>query len=1531
MSTRGLRGENFLISVLYVDDEPDLLELARLFLERSGEFHIATSISAQDALASPALRSYEAIISDYQMPGMDGIAFLKAVRKQFGDIPFILFTGKGREEVVIEAINNGADFYVQKGGDPKAQFAELAHKVRQAVRRKRAEITLAKQEQYHLDLQNASDLIMNVTPDGHFLFVNKKWLDTLGYQKDDLDTLKIFDIIHDESLERFKEHVSCVLSGENAGIIDVVFQASDGSRVYAEGLATGNTLNGKPQYIRGTFKDVTERKKLEAALAENRDYLQQIYASAREGVVIIDAETHKIIDLNPAAARMIGAARDQIVNNVCHQYICTAEPCRCPITDLHQNVDNAEHMLLTADGKTVDIIKHVVPFNFRGKECLLETFIDNTERKKAADELRSAYEKVAAAKDELRKSFDLLSQKKQALRESTGTLRAVVEQSNEGIVIIDLTGKILYANRRAADIVESATDLDAAGGINVLDVVSPDTRESAIQDLRRVVQGNDPVSMNCKIVTLANREKWLECICGKLSYKGSPAMLLSFRDVTERMQAEKKLRDSEYKFSTVFESNPVPLTLVSAIDGVFIDVNDAFLRSAGYARAEVIGKTVEELGLFVDSDEFARFVSTLRKKHSVQGMELQCRSKAGEIRTCRFSSSTILIDDRPHILSTIEDITEQKRAQEAIRESGERYRLILKNASEGILVNELTPRGPGRFIDANESACRILGMTHEELQGVSLIDLDTPEMQKRAPELIQELLQTKRVVFQTGYVAKDNREKILDVTTSLFDLNGRPTMLTVVRDITWIRAAESALNALVAGMVGTTGTESLDRITESISTWLGADCVMIGEITPDPECVRVLSMLLDGEKIPEYSYPLKGTPCEDAAKNGFCNHPDSAAWLFPENRDLCVSDIRGYAGTVLHNPEGRAVGLLCIFSRDPLDLPPSAREIINIIAAKAAAEIGRLHALSALSESEEKYRNLVENSIDAVLFTAPDGTIFSVNPEACRIFGMTEEELLGAGRDGIVDLSDPRLRPALEERARTGQFRGELRFRRKGGATFPAEISSALFADRNGCIRVTMIVRDVTERVAAAEALRQSEEMLALVMDGVPTLLSYLDVELRFVYINKAHAVWYGRTKDELIGRSIRDMLPKDVFRRAASKYEAVLEGQEVAFESLNRDLDGREHIFAVHLVPHIQDGKVIGIFSALHDITRRKRAEEALKESEARFHSMFERHGSIMLLVEPETGRILDANLAAERFYGRTKDELRSLSMQEIRAAPPESGEADGIAGKDAFYTSPHQVAGGETRIVEMHTSPIAMQGRTVLFSVINDITERRRVEDALKQTNKKLNLLSSITRHDINNQLQILEGYLMLSREEVRDPSFNQHLVCITTASNRISSMIQFMKEYEEIGVRLPVWQGIRSLVDDAGRSASLGRITLENAIPADLEVFADPLISKVFFNLIDNALRYGGKATRVRFTSEVRDGDCIIVCEDDGDGVAMNEKEKIFARGVGKNTGFGLSLSREILDITGIAIQETGEAGRGARFEIVIRKGQFRVDPA
>jgi PAS domain S-box-containing protein len=234
---------------------------------------------------------------------------------------------------------------------------------------------------------------------------------------------------------------------------------------------------------------------------------------------------------------------------------------------------------------------------------------------------------------------------------------------------------------------------------------------------------------------------------------------------------------------------------------------------------------------------------------------------------------------------------------------------------------------------------------------------------------------------------------------------------------------------------------------------------------------------------------------------------------------------------------------------------------------------------------------------------------------------------------------------------------------------------------------------------------------------------------------------------------------------------------------------------------------------------------------------------------------------------------------------------------------------------------TPVRMVG------TLSDITERKKAEEALRQANKKLNLLSGITRHDINNQLTILMGFLSLLEKKQPDPSLNEYFQKVSTAVQRISSMIQFTKEYEKIGVHAPIWQDCRSLVDTAAKQAPLGNVTVKNNLPAGSEIFADPLVVKVFYNLMDNAVRYGGKITTIRFSALDRNGDRVIVCEDDGDGVVADEKEKIFDRGFGKNTGLGLALSREILDITGITIVETGEPGKGARFEMTVPKGMWK----
>jgi CheY-like chemotaxis protein len=164
-----------MISVLFVDDEPVLVDIGRLFLERVGNFSVTGVESAQKALEMLSEKPFDVIIADYQMPGMTGIDLLRIVRSQYGDIPFILFTGRGREDVARDAINIGANFYVQKGGDPKLQFADIAHKVETAVERRRALIAIKTSEQRFHDIINfLPDATFAINTDGSIIAWNRE-------------------------------------------------------------------------------------------------------------------------------------------------------------------------------------------------------------------------------------------------------------------------------------------------------------------------------------------------------------------------------------------------------------------------------------------------------------------------------------------------------------------------------------------------------------------------------------------------------------------------------------------------------------------------------------------------------------------------------------------------------------------------------------------------------------------------------------------------------------------------------------------------------------------------------------------------------------------------------------------------------------------------------------------------------------------------------------------------------------------------------------------------------------------------------------------------------------------------------------------------------------------------------------------------------------------------------------------------------------------------------------------------------------
>jgi PAS domain S-box-containing protein len=228
--------------------------------------------------------------------------------------------------------------------------------------------------------------------------------------------------------------------------------------------------------------------------------------------------------------------------------------------------------------------------------------------------------------------------------------------------------------------------------------------------------------------------------------------------------------------------------------------------------------------------------------------------------------------------------------------------------------------------------------------------------------------------------------------------------------------------------------------------------------------------------------------------------------------------------------------------------------------------------------------------------------------------------------------------------------------------------------------------------------------------------------------------------------------------------------------------------------------------------------------------------------------------------------------------------------------------------------------------FGTNTDITAMKQAEAALAAANRKLTILSSITRHDILNQLTVIESFLEMSREECTgNQKLEGYFDRLTKSAKIIEDQIQFTGLYEELGVKAPAWQSPGTIAGAAARMGDFGgiRFSIEEM---PLEILADPLLERVLYNLFDNAFRHGGRVTEIRVGSRISDEAATITVEDNGDGIPALDKEQIFQRGVGKNTGLGLFLVREILAITGITIQETGESGTGARFEITVPKGAY-----
>ncbi len=407
------------INILMIEDDPGYTELLTRSLSRikTPKLAIDTASSLPDAIAKIKLTQYEVILLDLSLGETNGIETLRRARCHVPDIPIIVLTGSDDPDLPSEAVRNGAQDYLVKH---QADNHVISLAIRYAVDRRRGE--RLQREQLHF-LQSVMDNVpcplfikdMGLVYRG----CNAAFEKMLGIAKPNIVGRTVFDVFGEDIVENIRARELELLRTQKIQSYELTVRRQDGGAsemLFHE--AAYRRGDGSLAGLVGVALDISERKQAERILIENEKYINLILNSVEVGIIVVDAETRKIVDANRNALEMIGASgRDEVADHICHSYICPAERDKCPILDLDQTVDRSERVLLKKDGGRIDVLKTVVSADINGAHFLVESFVDISMRKHMENALREANEqleekvrertrKLAAANKRLREEIE---------------------------------------------------------------------------------------------------------------------------------------------------------------------------------------------------------------------------------------------------------------------------------------------------------------------------------------------------------------------------------------------------------------------------------------------------------------------------------------------------------------------------------------------------------------------------------------------------------------------------------------------------------------------------------------------------------------------------------------------------------------------------------------------------------------------------------------------------------------------------------------------------------------------------------------------------------------------------------------------------------------------------------------------------------------------------------------------------------------------------------------------------------------------
>jgi len=747
--------ENSMLSVLYVDDEEMLLDIGKLFLERSGDCSVDIAISACKGIEQMGNKTYDAIVSDYQMPGMDGIEFLKNIRAT-STIPFILFTGKGREEVVIEAINSGADFYLQKGGDPKSQFVELKHKILQAVNRRRTEDELRKSETRYRQLVDLlPQTVFEIDQTLTITSINPVALKSFGYTQEDLKKgVTVFEVFSENDHQRIGDNIRKILHGEPTGALEYTAKRKDGSTFPVITYSVPIMQENIPVGLRGVLVDITERKAAEQATLQALSLLEATLESTADGLLVID-RTGKIVNYNQKFAEMwkipqsiLDTGDDATAIRHVLSQLTDPDVFLSKVQALYKNPSEfSSDVLVFKDGRVFE--RYSQPQKL-GDTVVgrVWSFRDVTDRKRTED----------------------------ALKESELRYRTIFENTGTAMVIIEEDTTVGFANNEFFRLTGySQEDIDSRKSWTEF-VHKEDLNRMIEQHKLRRARSSEALShYEFRLLTKSGDVR--NILLTIEMFPGTKRSIASLIDITGRKCAEENLQTSRLLMQSVFDAVPDLLIVIdrnytilytNAKGHDLIHQEDPERRKTCYGRFKLLDEPCEICS--------ARPVFETGKM-SEQEMINPADGRIREVRAFPIK------DPQGHVSYVIEyvrDITDRKRIEEALRESEEKYRIVSEGASDGIAIIR-----DGRLEYVNPCLAHMAGYTVEELTGASFIRFISPESVVDLLEVVRKAFSGEPVptIFQTRIRHHDGHLIEIEASGTAITWKGKKALLGFIRNM----------------------------------------------------------------------------------------------------------------------------------------------------------------------------------------------------------------------------------------------------------------------------------------------------------------------------------------------------------------------------------------------------------------------------------------------------------------------------------------------------------------------------------------------------------------------------------------------------------------------------------------------------------------------------------------------------------------------------------------------------------------------------